>query len=60
MKRSRIRQMPESGYGPLYFRQALRVSGRIDGHAYRGRVAMDYCLPTARRSASTATGVVCQ
>ena len=44
MKRSRIRQLPESGYGPLYFRQALRVSGRIDGRAYRGRVSMDYSL----------------
>ena len=44
MKRSRIRQLPESGYGPLYFRQGLRVSGRIDGRAYRGRVSMDYSL----------------
>ncbi|HPE14147.1 MAG: hypothetical protein M9886_13980 [Candidatus Nanopelagicales bacterium] len=44
MKRSRIRQLPESGYGPLYFRQAVRVSGRTEGRAYRGRVTMDYSL----------------
>lgn len=44
MRRSQIRQLPESGYGPLYFRQALRVSGRTAGRAYGGRVTMDYSL----------------
>ena len=44
MKRSRIRQLPESGYGPLHFRQdCASQAGSMDAH-YRGRVSMDYSL----------------
>lgn len=42
--RSRIRQLPESQYGPLYFRQRLTLAGRTNGRAYGGEVVIDYSL----------------
>ncbi|HRY11167.1 MAG: hypothetical protein H6528_13420 [Actinobacteria bacterium] len=41
---SQIRQLPESGYGPLYFRQRLTLSGRTNGRPYGGEVIVDYSL----------------
>ncbi|MCU0294755.1 MAG: hypothetical protein MUD05_01725 [Candidatus Nanopelagicales bacterium] len=41
---SRIRQLPEAGYGPLYFRQGFAVSGRAEGRDWRGEVILDYSL----------------
>jgi len=44
IRRSQIRQLSESAYGPLYFRQNVRLSGRTNGRAYRGEASMDYSL----------------
>ncbi len=41
---SRIRQLPESAYGPLYFRQSFTVSGRAQGRGFGGEVVLDYSL----------------
>lgn len=43
---SRIVQMPESTYGPLYFRQSYQVSGVAAGVRFRGEIQMDYALAT--------------
>lgn len=43
---SRIRQLPESGYGPLYFRQSLVATGRAGGRQFVARVTFDYSLAT--------------
>lgn len=40
----RIRQLPESGYGQLYFRQTVGVSGRSQGRGFAGIVEYDYSL----------------
>lgn len=44
IRRSRIRQLSESAYGPLYFRQNVKLSGRTKGRPYRGEATMDYSL----------------
>lgn len=41
---SRIRQLPEGAYGPLYFRQSLLATGRSDGQQLVARVTFDYSL----------------
>ncbi len=41
---SRIRQLSQSQYGPLYFRQRLTLSGRTNGRSYGGEVVIDYSL----------------
>lgn len=44
MNAGRIRQLPESGYGPLYFRQTVGISGRAQGRGFGGIVEYDYSL----------------
>lgn len=41
---SRIRQLPQSAYGPLYFRQSLVATGRASGEQVVARVTFDYSL----------------
>jgi hypothetical protein len=41
---SRIRQLPEAAYGPLYFRQTVVVSGRLQGRRIGSVVEFDYSL----------------
>lgn len=46
MTASRIRQLPPAGWGPLYFRQVLQISGSAAGVPFRGIVQLDYSLAT--------------
>lgn len=46
MDSSRIRQLPEGAYGPVYFRQVLQVSGRSQGMRVGGQIELDYSLAT--------------
>jgi hypothetical protein len=46
MDASPIRQLPAAGWGPLYFRQVLRLSGTAAGVPYRGVIQLDYSLAT--------------
>jgi hypothetical protein len=46
MGASPIRQLPASGWGPLYFRQVLQISGNAGGVPYRGVIQLDYSLAT--------------
>lgn len=41
---SRIRQLPQDAYGPLYFRQSLVATGRAGGQPVVARVTFDYSL----------------
>jgi hypothetical protein len=41
---SRIRQLPEAAYGPLYFRQTILVTGRLRGRAIGSLVQLDYSM----------------
>jgi hypothetical protein len=41
---SRIRQLPQGDYGPLYFRQSLVATGRAGGQQVVARVTFDYSL----------------
>lgn len=47
MDASRIRRLPAAGWGPLYFRQVLQISGRAAGVPFRGVIQLDYSLATA-------------
>jgi hypothetical protein len=46
LRASNIRQLPESSYGPTYFRQSFRVSGRARGTGFAGEIQLDYSLAT--------------
>lgn len=60
LEASRVRQLPEADYGPLYFRQNYAVSGRAQGQRFAGEIQLDYSLATgptycfARNQARTA------
>jgi hypothetical protein len=60
MEASRIRQLPAGGWGALYFRQVLQISGNAGGIPLRGVIQLDYSLATgpqycfARSTAMTA------
>lgn len=60
VKASQIVALPQSSYGPLYYRQTYRISGRESGTRFAGEIQQDYSLasgPTycfARNEARTA------
>ena len=44
LRASNIRQLSASDYGPSYFRQSYRVSGRAQGRNWAGEIQQDYSL----------------
>lgn len=60
MEAERVQQLPQTAYGPLYFRQSFKISGKAQGRRFGGVVQYDYSLangPTycyARNTARTA------